>query len=123
MKYTRLIIGVVTLFSVVLFMGTKHSSGYCYDCTGLDNFGYVEVWNDTPFHIGIILFYSEKSAQTFVLKHDPGMIRKAFVLGRIAVAAYTIMPITEEWIFHKWYPANISIGETVIIRVKGQTIK
>ncbi len=125
MKYSRLIAGVVILFSLFLFMGTTHSeheSEACFDCLNnlsATDWGYVEVWNDTIYHIGVIIFYSENKAETFVIKHDPGMIRRAFVSGRVAVGTYIIQPITEKWVWHKWYWLNVNTGETDVVRVSG----
>ena len=124
MKYSRLIVGVIILSSLLLFMGTKEDAciSWCEDLALGAKWGWVEVYNDTLFHIGVAFVYN-KGGDKYVLKHDPGMLRKSFGLGKIIISTFIIDPITRKWNFHRTYSANINDpGDTAVIRVTGGSL-
>ncbi len=128
MKYSRLIVGMVILISMFIFIGSSpgHESEACFnECGGelpSSEWGYIEVWNDTVFHIGVFLHYDKNAFSTHVIKHDPGMIRKGFLTGKVRVGTYIIDPILKTWKYHRTYTITINTGQTHIVRVKGGSL-
>ena len=126
MKYSRLIAGIITLFSLLVFIGsTPSESEGCFNtCEDLDQteWGYIEVWNDTAFHITVVFNYGSKLSPAYVIKHDPGMIQEAFTEGKVTVHTYIIDPILRTNKFHKAYVVNVGAGGTQVIRVKGGSL-
>ena len=92
-KFFRLFLGIVILFSVVLFQGTKSHDSCDESCDEL-RFGYVNVYNHTIFDLKVIFWGGQKGIKAeYSFTVGAGQIGKRVTLepGLYGAFAYKLV--------------------------------